>query len=50
MQTKDEIKEELGWLRVIFGVLLVAVVSVLGWIAQNFEAAKWFIWCNYWLQ
>ena len=43
MQTKDEIKEELGWLKVIFGVLLVAIVSMLGWFALNFETAKWHI-------
>jgi CDP-diglyceride synthetase len=41
MQSKDEIKEELGWLKVIFGVLLVAIVSMLGWFALNFETAKW---------
>ncbi len=35
MQSKDEIKEELGWLKVIFGVLLVAVVSMLGWLALD---------------
>ena len=43
MQSKDEIKEELGWLKVIFGVLLVAIVSILGWVAQNFESAKWHV-------
>jgi hypothetical protein len=40
MQSKDEIKEELGWLKVIFGVLIVTALSIAGWLIQNFETAK----------
>jgi hypothetical protein len=39
MSQIDEIKEELGWLKVAFGVLVVTIVSVLGWIAQNMLTA-----------
>jgi quinol-cytochrome oxidoreductase complex cytochrome b subunit len=39
MSKVDEIKEELGWLKVAFGVLIVTIVSVLGWIAQNILSA-----------
>ncbi len=39
MSKVDEIKEELGWLKVAFGVLIVTVVSVLGWMAQNMLSA-----------
>lgn len=39
MSQIDEIKEELGWLKVAFGVLIVTIVSVLGWIAQNMLTA-----------
>ncbi len=33
----DEIKEDIGWLKVIFGVLVAIDVSLLGWMAQNYE-------------
>jgi len=40
----DGIKEELGWLKVIFKVMFsVSVVidmSLIGWIAQNFNSAN----------
>jgi hypothetical protein len=39
MSQIDEVKEELGWLKVAFGVLIVTIVSVLGWIAQNMLTA-----------
>jgi drug/metabolite transporter (DMT)-like permease len=37
MQSKDEIKEELGWLKVIFGVLIVTGLSIVGWTIQKNE-------------
>ena len=40
MSKVDEIKEELGWLKVAFGVLIVTIVSVLGWMAQNMLNAE----------
>ena len=35
----DSIKEELGWLKVIFGVFVAIDVSLVGWVAQNFSTA-----------
>ncbi len=39
MSKVDEIKEELGWLKVAFGVLIVTIVSILAWLAQNITAS-----------
>ena len=35
----DKIKEEIGWLKVIFAVLVAVDVSLIGWAAQNFDKA-----------
>jgi len=34
----DELKEEIGWLKVIFGILTAIDISLLGWLAQNTES------------
>ncbi len=36
MSRADGIKEELGWLKVVFGVLVAVDVSLVAWVAQNF--------------
>jgi hypothetical protein len=35
----DRIKEELGWLKLVFGVLVAIDVSLLAWLAQNYSDA-----------
>ncbi|MCY4362509.1 MAG: hypothetical protein OXE42_10065 [Gammaproteobacteria bacterium] len=35
MSEIDKIKEEIGWLKVVFGLLIVTDISLLGWIARN---------------
>ncbi|WP_089726162.1 hypothetical protein [Candidatus Thiosymbion oneisti] len=32
----DKIKEEIGWLKVVFGLLVAVDISLIGWTAQNF--------------
>jgi hypothetical protein len=32
----DRLKEEIGWLKVPFGVLVVVDASLLGWLAQSY--------------
>jgi len=32
----DKIKEEIGWLKVVFGLLVAIDVSLIGWTAQHF--------------
>ena len=36
----DRIKEELGWLKVVFSVLAVIDASLVAWLAQNFATAN----------
>jgi len=33
----DEIKEEIGWLKIMFGILTAVDMSLLSWFAQNHE-------------
>ena len=40
MATIDEIKEEIGWLKIIFGILTAVDISLLGWMAQNYSSAE----------
>jgi len=36
----DRIKEEIGWLKVPFGLLAVVDASLLGWLAQSYTRAN----------
>jgi hypothetical protein len=36
----DRLKEEIGWLKVVFGVLVAIDASLLGWLAQNYGTAS----------
>jgi hypothetical protein len=36
----DRLKEEVGWLKVVFGVLVALDASLLGWLAQNYASAS----------
>jgi hypothetical protein len=35
----DKLKEEIGWLKVVFGVLVAIDATLLGWLAQNYASA-----------
>ena len=39
MAKVDRIKEEIGWLKVPFGLLAVIDASLLGWLAQSHATA-----------
>ena len=39
MSQIDQIKEQIGWLKVVFGGLIAIDVSLLAWLAQNFRTA-----------
>ena len=39
MSRTDQIKETLGWLKVVFGALVAVDVSLIAWLAQNFHSA-----------
>lgn len=36
----DRIREELVWLKLIFGVFVVIDMSLLAWLAQNYQRAS----------
>ena len=40
MARVDRIKEEIGWLKVPFGLLAVVDASLLGWLAQSYTKAS----------
>jgi len=40
MSKVDGIREELGWLKVVFAVLVAIDVSLVAWVAQNYNAAN----------
>ena len=35
----DKIKEEIGWLKVIFAILIATDISLIAWLAQNYGKA-----------
>lgn len=37
MSRNEKIKEQIGWLKVIFGLLVAIVVSMIGWMATNYK-------------
>lgn len=39
MSKAERIKEELGWLKVVFAVLAAIDASLVAWLAQNFVVA-----------
>ena len=39
MAKVDRLKEEIGWLKVVFGVLVAIDATLLGWLAQNYASA-----------
>jgi 4-hydroxybenzoate polyprenyltransferase len=34
----DRIKEEIGWLKVVFGILVATDISLLAWLAEKFAS------------
>ena len=39
MSRVDKLKEEIGWLKVIFAILLAVDVSLASWLAQHGDSA-----------
>jgi len=40
MSEADQIKEEVGWLKLVFAALIAIEVSLIGWLAQNYATAQ----------
>jgi len=43
MSRVDKLKEEIGWLKVIFAILVAIGISLVGWLAQNHDDAPVFL-------
>jgi len=43
MAKVDKLKEEIGWLKLLFGILVAIDVSLVGWLAQNYASANRFL-------
>ena len=35
-----QLKEEIGWLKVVFGIFVATDISLITWLAQNFGSAS----------
>lgn len=36
----DEIKEQIGWLKVVFGLLTAIDIGLISWLAKNYTIAN----------
>ncbi len=39
MSKADSLKEAIGWLKVVFGLLVAIDISLIAWLAQNYARA-----------
>jgi hypothetical protein len=42
MSKLDDIKAQIGWLKIIFGAMVAAGLSVVAWLLQNFNSVVWY--------
>jgi len=40
MSKSEKIKEEIGWLKLVFAVCVALGASLVGWLAQNYATAN----------
>lgn len=40
MAQLDKLKEEIGWLKAIFTIVVVTDISLVAWLAQNYRDTK----------
>ena len=40
MSRSEKIKEQIGWLKVVFGILTAIVVSLIGFIATSYKTTE----------
>ena len=43
MSKVDKLKEEIGWLKAVFAILIAIDASLVGWLAQNYDDAPIFL-------
>jgi 4-hydroxybenzoate polyprenyltransferase len=39
MSKNEKLKEEIGWLKIVFGILVATDISLLAWLVQNYSKA-----------
>ena len=39
----DKLKEEIGWLKVVFAILIATAISLAAWVIQNYGEANRFL-------
>ena len=39
----DKLKEEIGWLKIIFAILIATDISLIAWMAQNYGKTNPFL-------
>ena len=39
MSINEKIKEQIGWLKVVFGISSAILVTLCGWLANNYDNA-----------
>ena len=37
MAKLDKLKEEIGWMKIIFGIFTAADISLVAWLVQNYD-------------
>ncbi len=40
MSKAEKLKEEIGWLKVVFGIFVVTNISMIAWLVQNVGQAR----------
>ena len=43
MAKLDKLKEEIGWMKIIFAILIAADISLVAWLAQNYNETDTFL-------
>ena len=43
MGRTDKLKEEIGWLKVIFAISIATDISLIAWLIENFGQANLFL-------
>jgi len=50
MPKRDKLKEELGWLKIVFGIFIATNLSLIAWFVQKYMTLryilKYFKWCS----
>jgi len=39
----DKLKEEIGWLKIVFAILIATAISLAAWVIQNYGEANQFL-------